>query len=202
MEWISLFGLLCFVGFAAYRMVVRRRHLREAAQAREEAFIASLRGSVAVPSAGLAEAALADVRQTPRHAVAATELPSPGVAMPAGRVAGRRLPAYLSARQLKVFRLLRECAPGSAVFARGYLHWLVGASAGEKPQRLDFVCCDEGATPRVVIDLIRDTDEPAAWKFKRERLEAEGLSYLRWDPERLPAREEVAALLAPLDGKA
>lgn len=219
MEWISLVGLIGFVGFALYRILGRRRRLREAAEAREAAFVASLRGQFAAagadaspapaepaapapgPAAAAAAAAVAaaprialrDVSASPQRAASTVDEPVPA---PAVALAERSAPPYLSARQLRVHALLRELVPACAVFPRSYLHWLVGASAGDKPQRLDFVCCDRRGSPRLVVDLARADDERAVWEFKRERLAAVGVLYLRWDVASLPSREALAAQLA------
>lgn len=203
MDWISVVGLLAFVGFPLYRAFTRQKRLREAARAREAEFVASL---------GTSFEDVAKVRPEPSPSPAQAALSGREAPVAAGRATGaqprvenalaKALPAYLSDRQLRVFRVLRDAAPGTNVFVRAYLHWLVGAGAGEKPHRLDFVCCDEGARPRIAIDLEREDDEPAVCEFKRERLAAAGIRYLRWDAARLPGPEEIAGLLADFDRKA
>jgi len=200
MDWISLVGLLCVVGFPLYRIVGRRKRLREAAQAREAAFMASLRGEFgSPPEAGAALAAEQPAVPTYSPNIAPKGEAAAGEPRTAASVPGKPRPAYLSARQLQVFRLLRDAASARHVFARSYLHWLVGAAAGEKPHRLDFVCCDSHAMPRLVIDLVRDEDVPAVCEFKRERLAAAGIRYLRWDCGSLPGREEIARLLSSIE---
>ena len=202
MEWIQSFGLLCFVGFAAYRMVVRRRHLRElprrAKKRSSRVFVAAsrcrppvwprLRLWMFVKRRGMLLQRPSCLRPASPCRLGASRAQAPGLPFRAP-VEGLPPAARVCARQCG----LRAGIPALAGWSE----------RRRETQRLDFVCCDEGATPRVVIDLIRDTDEPAAWKFKRERLEAEGLSYLRWDPSGCRrARGSGCRLLALLDGKA
>lgn len=194
MDWIGLLGLACFIGFALRRLRVRRQRLREAALAREAAFVASLRGDFGKAIDGDHAAASSVPRHDPARRGRAVDERAVVAALP---IRGNP-PAYLSSRQLSVYRLLRDAAPEVDVFVRAYLHWLVGKGAGEKALQLDFVCCDHRSQPRMVIDLIRDADEPAVCEFKRERLAAAGIVYLRWDVAVLPGRDEIARLLSGL----
>lgn len=198
MDWISLLGLACFVGFALHRLRARRQHLREAAQSREAAFLASLRGDLVKGGNSPRVAASPASRDDP---VGWERTATAGATIEASRKTGAP-PAYLSDHQLRVYRLLRDAAPGVDVFARAYLHWLVDGEAGEEALRLDFVCCDHRSKPRVVIDLVRDGDSSAVGGIKRERLAAAGITYLQWDIARLPKRDEIIRLLSDLQRSA
>ena len=127
------------------------------------------------------------VRQTPAPHAEAPAAPL----VPEGQ--GR---PYLDRRHALVFRWLRTSLPDHEVLPRASLRRVVGRERVEKDMMLDFALCNPALEVVAVVDLDLGEHATAAFDFKREALEAVGVKYARWNPERLPGREALLAWIS------
>jgi hypothetical protein len=187
MSFLLTAGILALFGWLILRVRSKLRQAREAALAREAAFLGDLGG---------AQARVSPAASTARRTTEGAGLPR-GTA---GAAAGVRLAAaYLSPAAGGALRHLRAALPEHEIFPRASLQRILGPLAPGKDLEVDFLVCDLSFRPVAVVDLMGPEDLPPVVALKAERLAAAGVAYARWDGGALPEAAAVAAAL--LGGK-
>ncbi len=196
MAWLFTFIFIAALAGLFYYVRRRREELREAEEARAQAFLMEMHGrrggDVVMDSsaAGLPEVSSILVRHareedSPRVPMDFTPAPErePEVRPRAGG------PVYLERSHLIVWRWLKTALPGHEIFARGSLRRVVGKDRAQKDMLLDFVICDAELRVAGVVDLERARQDLAANRLKREMLDEVGVRYACWNASQLPDKQ-------------
>lgn len=152
----------------AWRWIRRYQERRQAAEAREAAFLASL--------AAVREGDAVGPRAA-RPAAASGGRPLEGAASGPGP----QPRAYLKSSEAQVYRALQGALPEVSIFPRGSLRRVLGPDGLAKDIRVDFVLCDRDLVTRGVVDLENPQEARALVEFKAERLTQARIAYVRWD---------------------
>ncbi|WP_230968954.1 hypothetical protein [Nitrogeniibacter aestuarii] len=196
MAWLFTFIFIAAFAGLFYYLRRRREELREAEEARAQAFLMEMHGrrggdvmmdspatgSPAVSSIVAAHAREAEISRVP---MGFTPVPEREPDVRPSAIG----PVYLERSHLIVWRWLKTALPGHEIFARGSLRRVVGKDRAQKDMLLDFVICDAELRVAGVVDLERARQDLAANRLKREMLDEVGVRYACWNASQLPDKQ-------------
>lgn len=189
---LAALAVLVAIGIVLFRR--RLASLRAAAEQREAAVLEQLRllRSARTPEgSGETRPAPAPITEPPSAAAAS----APQAASPASLP--QSLAPLLSGPHRIAFLLLRLALPECELFAGLPLGRVLGGSAAQVREPVDFVVCDRQF--RVLALVFLDSGDPEGMaggrRWAEEAATAAGLRVSRWAVRQLPRREQVRGLV-------